>query len=95
MPSPFCRNVVGGSLGIAIGALNTAEDDTDPLELFKVVDNGIGCDGAFKAATCSVLHDILISLWHFLWINSLHCIHLNPCRPSPHMRSWQYAHEAL
>ena len=40
-------------------------------------------------------HPTLISLWHFLWTSNLHCVHLNPWRPSPQIRSWQYAQKAL
>ena len=40
-------------------------------------------------------HPTLMSLWHFLWTSSLHCVHLNPWRPSPQIRSWQYAQKAL
>ena len=40
-------------------------------------------------------HPTLMSLWHFLWTSNLHCVHLNPWRPSPQIRSWQYAQKAL
>ena len=37
----------------------------------------------------------LMSLWHFLWMSNLHCVHLKPCRPRPQMRSLQNAQKAL
>jgi len=47
-----------------------------------------------SAATWVTSQLTRISLWHFLWIRSLHWVHLKPWRPRPQIRSWQYAQNA-
>ena len=43
---------------------------------------------------CTLKHGLRTTLWHFLCTRSLHWMHLNPCRPSPQIRSWQNAQNA-
>ena len=90
VPSPFCRNAVGGSPAATIGLAAAAAAATEPPLVLSVLFE-IKCtwDGLLSAATCSVLQIILINLWHFLCISSLHWMHLNPWRPKPQIRSWQ------
>lgn len=45
--------------------------------------------GGFQSLTCSASQTTRISLWHFLWIRSLHWVHLKPWRPKPQIRSLQ------
>lgn len=42
----------------------------------------------------SALQGTFCSLWHFLWTSNLHWVHLNPCRPSPQIRSLQNSQKA-
>lgn len=57
----------------------------------------IVCDSALViccCCCCTLRHGLRTTLWHFLCTSSLHWMHLNPCRPNPHIRSWQNAQNA-
>lgn len=73
VPSPFCRNAVGGSPAVTTVLIAVAVAAAEPELLFSVLfDSRCNWDGVFSAATCSVLQVILMSLWHFLCISNLH-----------------------